>query len=81
MYDLEVDINKNIETEKKLFYFAFPKNSAPSEDDEIIEFYNADGEEISTVPENHKIIISAWFNKKIIYEPVIAVIVKELEEL
>ena len=74
LYDLEVNINENVNINSELIYLAFPKTSEPSEDDEIAEFYDEDGEEISTVPDNHKIILSAWFNKGIIYEPVIAVI-------
>ena len=72
-YDLEAEISEDIEIGEKLIYLALPQNSEPSEDDEIAEFYNLDGKEISTVPGNHKIIIGAWFNKNIIYAPVIAV--------
>ena len=73
MYEFEVEISEDIEAGRELAWFAFPKNSEPSEDDEIAEFYNSDGEEITTIPENHKITVSAWFNENIIYEPVIAI--------
>ena len=75
LYDIEVDIDEKIATGAELIYLAFPKNSEPSEDDEIVEFYDVDGAEIldKKVPENHKIILAAWFNEGIIYEPVLAV--------
>ena len=79
LYDLEVNLDEEIKTGAKLVWFACPKNGSSSEDDDIVEFYDADGsepdwqQEISTVPESHKIIVSAWFNENIIYEPVIAI--------
>ena len=73
LYDLEFEISEDIETGAKLIWLACPQNIEPSEDDDIVEFYNLDGEEITTVPEDHKISVSAWFNENIIYAPVIVV--------
>ncbi|MBQ7067934.1 MAG: hypothetical protein IJM82_02075, partial [Synergistaceae bacterium] len=82
MYDLEIDLDQ-LESEDlsefELFWFAFPKDVEHSEDDEICEFYDVEGNEIKTVPENHEISISAWFEEGIIYEPVIAVKKQEAE--
>ncbi|MBR0316285.1 MAG: putative Ig domain-containing protein [Synergistaceae bacterium] len=84
MYDLEIDLDQ-LKTESEdlgkfeLFWFAFPKDVEHSEDDEICEFYDVEGNEIKTVPENHEISISAWFEEGIIYEPVIAVKKQEAE--
>ncbi|MBQ6737614.1 MAG: putative Ig domain-containing protein, partial [Synergistaceae bacterium] len=82
MYDLEIDLDQ-LESEDlsefELFWFAFPKDVEHSEDDEICEFYDVEGNEIKTVPENHEILISAWFEEGIIYEPVIAVKKQEAE--
>ena len=71
LYEFDVKISDDIEPERELKYFAF--SSEPSEDDEIAEFYNSDDEEITTLPEDHKLTVAAWFNKGKIYEPVIAV--------
>ena len=73
LYDLEVDISEDVETGKKLYWFAFPQNREKSADDEIIEFYDINGTEIQNVPEGHEILISAWFNSGDIYAPIIAV--------
>ncbi len=87
LYDLEAEINPEIKIGAELKWLACPQNSEPSEDDEIAEFYEIEGlslpdgqtgaeqagAEISTVPENHKIIVSAWFNENIIYSPIIVV--------
>lgn len=72
-YDFELTLDENAQVGKDLFWFANPDNSEISEDDEIIEFADETGKEIKTVPENRIVIISAWFNKDVIYKPVIAV--------
>ncbi len=71
--DLIIELDESIETGKKLYYFAMPQGVTPSEDDEIIEFYDESGQEIFTVPESHKIKISAWLTEGVIYRPVICV--------
>ena len=81
MFELETELSQlashdeviGKENEFELFWFAFPKGVEDSEDDKIIEFYDMEGNEIKTVPENHEIIFSAWFEEGVIYEPVIAV--------
>ena len=73
LYELEIELDENAQTNAKLFWLACPQNNNPSEDDEIAEFYNESGQEIFTVPENKLIIVSAWLNKDIIYAPVILV--------
>lgn len=73
MYDINVELDDNAETGAKLFWFAFPKDSKSSGDDEISEFYDESGAEITCVPESHKITVSAWLTEGITYEPVIAV--------
>ena len=72
LYEFDVKVSDDIEPGRELKYFAFP-DSEPSEDDEIVEFYDSDGEEIKTLPEDHELTVDAWFNKERIYEPVIAV--------
>ena len=69
LYDFEVEISEKIKAGRELIWLAFSEK--PSDDDEIAEFYDSGGVEITTVPEDHKIIISAWLNKDINYSPVI----------
>lgn len=71
LYDLETELDA--EAGKAMYWFAFPVNAKPSDDDEIAEFYDDTGAEISGVPENHKVVISVWLNEGVTYAPVIAV--------
>ena len=73
LYELEVEIYESINTGEKLIWLAMPQNSEPSDDDLTAEFYDESGQEITTVPENHLITISAWLNEGVVYAPVIAV--------
>ena len=73
LHKFHVSLSKDISVGAKLIWLARPENSLPSEDDEIVEFYNSSGDEIFTVPEDHKLEADAWLNKGIIYQPAIAV--------
>ena len=73
LYEFDIEISEDVEAGRELKWFAFPQNSEPSEDDEIAEFYDSDGGEVKTLPENHKLTVDVWFNKEKIYEPVISV--------
>ena len=70
-YDFEIELDEQIQSGRKLFYFAF--SDKESDDDEISEFYNISGEEIQNVPDEKIITVSAWLNSGVIYRPVIAV--------
>ena len=71
LYDFYVTLSDDATEGAELIYIA--NSSEPSEDDEIVEFYDEAGEEISSVPESRKISISIWLNKNLIYSPVIAI--------
>ena len=73
MYDFEVDLEPEIEADKELHWFAFAKNREENSDDEIAEFFDTDGKEITKTAAEHKILISVWLNAGDVYEPVIAV--------
>ena len=79
MYDFEVDLEPGIESDKKLYWFAFPKNRGKNSDDEIVEFFDIEGNEITKTTDEYKIIASVWLNAGDIYEPVIAV--KDSEDI
>lgn len=72
-YDLEVDLNEAAPEGAELKWFAFPRNTAPSDDDDIVEFYDEAGAEIEAVPANHKVVASPWLDAEVTYAPVIAV--------
>ena len=71
MYDFEIELPDCKLEGLKLVYIS--NSDEPSSDDEIAEFFDEEGNEISKVPESRKIIVSVWLNPQRIYEPVIAV--------
>ncbi len=71
MYDFTVTLSDDSHTGKELLYLA--GSNEPSNDDTIAEFYDVAGEDISTVPENKIITVSAWLRKNRIYTPSLAV--------
>ena len=71
MYDFEITLSDDVQAGEELIYIA--NSSEPSDDDEIAEFFDDTGNEISNVPESRKIIISIWLNSETVYNPVIAV--------
>ena len=71
IYDFAVVLDEKAPEGAELF--CFMNSDAPSEDDEIAEFSDTDGEEISAVPENREITVSVWLNAGRVYEPVIAI--------
>lgn len=73
LYDLEAVLGEYVQTGAKLYWFAYPEDGHESDDDAIVEFYDSDGAEIETVPEDRNIIVSAWLTEGVIYAPVIAV--------
>ena len=73
LYEFNAELDENFAAGEKLYWFANPKDKESSDDDEIVEFYDTEGQEITTIPENHTIKISAWLNPGGYYEPVIAV--------
>lgn len=79
-YDLEVDLDEAAPTGAKLYWFAFPRTAAPTEDDEIIDIYDEAGAETDSVPESHTVVISPWFREGVTYAPVLAVKVEVTDE-
>ena len=73
LHEISIKLNDETETGAKLYWFAFPKNAEPSEDDEISEFYDSTGAEIEFVPEERDITVSVWLSEGVTYAPVIAV--------
>lgn len=72
MYDFELELPYYVNEGSELVYIANSEN--PSDDDDIAEFFDENGNEIAAVPESRKIIISIWLNEGITYKPVIIAI-------
>ncbi len=71
-YNMNVALAEEAPKGGELVWFAFPRNAEATEDDEAV-FYDAEGAEITSVPEEHKAEVSAWLNEDVTYAPVIAV--------
>ena len=71
MYDVAAEISGDIPIGAELVYIA--NSDEPSSDDDIAEFFDDEGNEISIVPESRKIIVSIWLHPERTYNPVIAV--------
>ena len=67
MHEFGVVLNDDAPVGWKLVYMA--GSDDPSDDDEIAEFYDETGEEITAVPENRLITISIWLNPGTVYKP------------
>ena len=71
--DFDVELDEDSPEGAKLVYIPFPKNAQPSDDDNIADFYDADGQVIEEVPAEKDITVSPWLREGVTYEPVIAV--------
>ena len=72
MYDFaDVVLDERARVGEKLLWLA--NSSEPSDDDNIAEFFDDNGQEIDVVPENRKINISVWLNAERIYKPAVIV--------
>ena len=71
MYDFEIELSDDVQTDGEMIYIA--NSSEPSDDDEIAEFYDDTGMEVTKVPQSKKIILSVWLREGIIYAPVVVV--------
>ena len=73
MYDLDAEIFEEIPAGAEMLWLAFPVDSAGSEDDEIAEFFDEEGQDITGVPESRRVSVSVWLTEGVTYRPVIAV--------
>ncbi len=71
MYEFGVALSEDVPEGAELVYLA--NSDEPSDDDEISEFYDYEGEPITAVPEDRRITLSVWLNSNTIYNPAIAI--------
>ena len=74
IYEFTVSLDKSVPENAKLIWHSFPYGQiSDSEDDNTALFFDEDGQEIFTVPEDFSVTVSAWLESGITYKPVIAV--------
>ncbi|MBQ6982352.1 MAG: putative Ig domain-containing protein, partial [Synergistaceae bacterium] len=71
MYEFDVALSDDVPEGAELVYLA--NSDSPSDDDEISEFFDAEGEPITTVPEDRRITLSIWLNPHTVCNPAIAI--------
>ena len=71
MHEFDAVLSDDIAEGLKLFWIA--GSDEPSDDDNIAEFCDDEGQEIDAVPENRNITVSVWLNEGRVYRPAIAV--------
>ncbi len=69
----EVVISPDVPTGYVLEWNAFVRDSEQPDNTDAV-FYSLDGQEISQVPENHRVNISAWLETGRLYAPVISAV-------
>ena len=71
MHEFGIALSDDVPQGAELVYVA--NSDSPSDDDEIAEFFDAEGEPITAVPENRLITLSVWLNPHALYKPIIAI--------
>ena len=70
MYDFAVSVDQNVPIGSYLVWYPFAEDGA--DDDNIAVFTDSDGKEITYVPEDYSMNVSAWLKENVKYSPVIA---------
>ncbi|MBQ6418637.1 MAG: putative Ig domain-containing protein, partial [Synergistaceae bacterium] len=77
LYEFTVSLDVNAPVDGLLVWHSFPNGEDDENDAENAVFLNEDGETIERVPETYSVTVSAWLEPGIIYEPIIAVRIKD----
>ena len=77
MYDFTVSLDVNAPVDGLLVWHSFPNGEDDENDAENAVFLDETNEVIERVPESYSVTLSAWLEPGIIYEPIIAVKIKE----
>ncbi|MBQ6418992.1 MAG: hypothetical protein IJJ91_10010, partial [Synergistaceae bacterium] len=77
MYDFTVSLDVNAPVDGLLVWHSFPNGEDDENDAENAVFLDETNEVIERVPETYSVTVSAWLEPGIIYEPIIAVKIKE----
>ena len=70
--EIPVELDEDAPEGAKMVYLPFAKDGG-AEDDEIVDFYDAEGAPIEEVPAGKTITAAPWLRAGVTYEPVIAV--------
>ncbi len=77
MYEFTVSLDVNAPEGGLLVWHSFPNGEDDENDAENAVFLDEEGETIERVPETYTVTVSAWLEPGIIYEPIVAVKIKD----
>ena len=77
IYEFAVSLDVNVPEGGLLVWHSFPDGEDDEGDNDNAVFLDEDGEAIERVPETYSVTVSAWLEPGIIYEPIIAVKIRE----
>ena len=77
MYEFTVSLDVNAPEGGLLVWHSFPNGEDDENDAENAVFLDEEGETVERVPEAYSVTVSAWLEPGIIYEPIIAVRIKD----
>ena len=77
MYDFTVSLDLSVPEGGRLVWHSFPDGVDDENDAENAIFLDDEGNTVEVVPETYSVTVSAWLEPGVIYEPVIAVKIKE----
>ncbi|MBQ3345715.1 MAG: putative Ig domain-containing protein, partial [Synergistaceae bacterium] len=77
LYEFAVSLDVNVPEGGLLVWHSFPDGEDDEGDNDNAVFLDEDGEAIERVPETYSVTVSAWLEPGIIYEPIIAVKIRE----
>ena len=77
LYEFTVSLDVNAPVDGLLVWHSFPNGEDDENDAENAVFLDEEGETVERVPEAYSVTVSAWLEPGIIYEPIIAVRIKD----
>ncbi|MBR0184531.1 MAG: hypothetical protein IJQ24_00740, partial [Synergistaceae bacterium] len=77
LYEFTVSLDVNAPVGGLLVWHSFPNGEDDENDAENAVFLDEEGETVERVPEAYSVTVSAWLEPGIIYEPIIAVRIKD----
>ncbi|MBQ7170093.1 MAG: hypothetical protein IJR63_09370, partial [Synergistaceae bacterium] len=76
-YEFTVSLDAAVPEGGLLVWHSFPDGEEDENDADNAIFLDDDGETVERVPESYSVTASAWLEPGVIYEPVIAVRIKD----
>ena len=77
LYDFTVSLDVSVPEGGRLVWHSFPDGADDENDADNAIFLDEEGNTVEVVPESYSVTVSAWLEPGVIYEPVIAVKIRD----